>query len=123
MMVIMINIPHGYNNGGAKLAMFAPSITSHCYECNHLIGDKSMENWKYEINNKKYRIRIRKLTPKECWRLMGFSDEDFRKAEAVCSNSRLYMQAGNSIVVPVLEAIFKNMKPISKETNMDGEQK
>lgn len=50
--------------------------------------------------------RIRKLTPKECFRLMGFDDEDFAKAEAVNSNSQLYKQAGNSIVVDVLEEIF-----------------
>lgn len=54
-------------------------------------------------------FRIRKLTPLECWRLMGFSDEDFYKSEAVNSNSQLYKQAGNSIVVPVLEAIFKQL--------------
>lgn len=56
---------------------------------------------------KKYRIR--KLTPRECWRLMGFSDEDFEKAAAVNSNTQLYAQAGNSIVVNVLEAIFGQM--------------
>ena len=54
-------------------------------------------------------FRIRKLTPKECWRLMGFSDEDFYKAEEVNSNTQLYKQAGNSIVVDVLEAIFKQL--------------
>lgn len=59
------------------------------------------------IENTEYRIR--KLTPKECWRLMGFTDEDFHKAESVCSNTQLYKQAGNSIVVPVLEAIFKQL--------------
>ena len=53
--------------------------------------------------------RIRKLTPKECWRLMGCTDEDFHKAEQVNSNSQLYKQAGNAIVVDVLEAIFKQM--------------
>lgn len=53
--------------------------------------------------------RIRKLTPKECWRLMGFTDEDFEKAEKVNSNTQLYKQAGNSIVVNVLEAILKNL--------------
>ena len=53
--------------------------------------------------------RIRKLTPKECWRLMGFTDEEFAKAEEVNSNSQLYKQAGNSIVVDVLEYIFKNL--------------
>lgn len=55
-------------------------------------------------------MRIRKLTPKECWRLMGFSDEDFNKAQASgVSNSQLYKQAGNSIVVNVLEGILKNL--------------
>ncbi len=53
--------------------------------------------------------RIRKLTPKECWRLMGCTDEDFHKAEQVNSNSQLFKQAGNAIVVDVLEAIFKQM--------------
>lgn len=53
--------------------------------------------------------RIRKLTPKECWRLMGFDDTDFEKAEKVNSNTQLYKQAGNSIVVNVLEAILKNL--------------
>ena len=54
-------------------------------------------------------LRIRKLTPKECWRLMGFDDEDFEKAEKVNSNTQLYKQAGNSIVVNVLMAIFKEL--------------
>ena len=54
--------------------------------------------------------RIRKLTPLECWRLMGFDDEDFKKAQASgVSNSQLYKQAGNSIVVNVLEGILKNL--------------
>lgn len=56
-----------------------------------------------------YNLRIRKLTPKECWRLMGFDDEDFEKASKVNSNSQLYKQAGNSIVVNVLEDILKNL--------------
>lgn len=52
-------------------------------------------------------IRIRRLTPLECFRLMGFSDEDFWKAkEAGVSDSQLYKQAGNSIVVDVLYYIF-----------------
>ena len=51
-------------------------------------------------------IRIRKLTPKECFRLMGFSDENFEAAEKMVSNSQLYKQAGNSIVVDVLYYIL-----------------
>lgn len=54
-------------------------------------------------------LRIRKLTPKECWRLMGFDDEDFDKASQVCSNAQLYKQAGNSIVVDVLVEILKQL--------------
>jgi DNA (cytosine-5)-methyltransferase 1 len=55
-------------------------------------------------------LRIRKLTPKECYCLMGFSDETFSKAEQVCSNTQLYKQAGNSIVVDVLEHLFENLR-------------
>ena len=55
-------------------------------------------------------MKIRKLTPLECWRLMGFDDDDFEKAKLVpTSDTQLYRQAGNSIVVNVLEAIFKNL--------------
>lgn len=64
--------------------------------------------------------RVRKLTPKECWRLMGFSDDDFEKARQRMndncykgkdrSQSQLYKQAGNSIVVDVLYYIMRNLK-------------
>lgn len=54
-------------------------------------------------------LRIRKLTPLEYWRLMGINDEDFYKAQKVNSNSQLYKQAGNAIVVDVLKEIFKNL--------------
>ncbi len=54
-------------------------------------------------------FRIRKLTPKECWRLMGFDDADFEKAAEHNSNAQLYKQAGNSIVVDVLCYIFREM--------------
>ena len=55
------------------------------------------------------KLKIRKLTPIEVWRLMGFDDEDFEKASKVNSNAQLYKQAGNSIVVNVLEAILRNL--------------
>lgn len=51
-------------------------------------------------------MRIRKLTPKECFRLMGFDDADYEKAAAVNSNTQLYKQAGNSIGVPVVQHIM-----------------
>lgn len=55
-------------------------------------------------------LRIRKLTPTECYKLMGFTAEDCKKAsDGGVSNSQLYKQAGNSIVVNVLEAIFTSL--------------
>lgn len=62
-----------------------------------------------EICKIESRYRIRKLTPRECFRLMDFDDEDFDAAESVNTNTQLYQQAGNSIVVGVLEQIFKEM--------------
>ena len=56
-----------------------------------------------------YDLKIRKLTPKECWKLIGFNEEEFEKAARVNSNAQLYKQAGNSIVVNVLQAILKNL--------------
>ena len=64
-------------------------------------------------NSKQYRIR--KLTPRECWRLMDFTDEDFEKASEVNSNTQLYKQAGNSIVRNVLVAIIGQMIPGKEE--------
>lgn len=68
-----------------------------------------LEEWIWEVDGHKYLIRIRKLTPRECWRLMDFSDEDFDKAESVNSNTQLYKQAGNSIVKNVLCEVFKQL--------------
>ena len=53
--------------------------------------------------------RIRRLTPRECWRLQGFPDSAFDKAQAVTSNSQLYKQAGNSVTVNVIAEIAKKM--------------
>lgn len=59
------------------------------------------------VDNVKWRIR--KLTPKECWRLMSFSDEDCNRASKYVSDSALYKQAGNSIVTSCLVAIFYSL--------------
>lgn len=56
-----------------------------------------------------YRYRIRKLTPRECGRLMSFSEEDITAMLSVNSNSQVYKQCGNSIVTEVLCHIFRNM--------------
>lgn len=55
---------------------------------------------------------IRKLTPRECWRLQGFTDEQFDKAQAVSSNSQLYKQAGNAVTVNVVYEIGKHIMGI-----------
>lgn len=86
------------------------------------IMSSNQELYKLERNEMES-YRIRRLTPLECWRLMGFSDEDFRAAEAdeINSDTQLYAQAGNSIVVNVLEAIFGEMLP--KGQDMEEEPK
>ena len=55
-------------------------------------------------------MRIRKLTPKECFRLQGFPDEYFERAAEVCSDAQLYKQAGNSVTVNVIYEIAKRLK-------------
>lgn len=81
--------------------------SSELYETTNLQNEcfNIFESGDIKIND----LRIRKLTPKECWRLMGFSDEDFEKAKRVNSDTQLYRQAGNSIVVNVLVEIFNNL--------------
>ena len=72
----------------------------------------------FVLNNKK----IRKTTCCENWLLMGFDKEDFEKASRVNSNTQLYKQAGNSIVVNILEEILKKLiltEEIEKEENND----
>ena len=62
-----------------------------------------------DIKNTKNLYPVRRLTPKEAWRFMGMNDIDFYKASLFNSNTSLYKQAGNSIVIPVMEEIFKNL--------------
>lgn len=70
--------------------------------------EREMPKGTIEINDRYYRIR--KLTPKECWRLMNYSDEDFEKAAAMgTANQHLYKQAGNGIVVACLEHIYDKL--------------
>lgn len=66
----------------------------------------------YHKGNKPLKLdeKIRKLTPRECFRLQGFPDEYFERAAAVCSDSQLYKQAGNSVTVPVIYEIAKRLK-------------
>lgn len=92
-------IPDKFNPYNCKeIKDIAPTQTTQCGST----GTSSTVLMKNEL-------RIRKLTPKECWRLMDFDDECYEKASKVNSSTQLYKQAGNSIVVGVLEAIFREL--------------
>ena len=117
---------HGYNQGGEH--DIAPTLTSHSYQENNLVkvvdfynkitkdevgtltssgGGSTVRAGSFGVTDG---YRIRKLTPRECWRLQGFPDWAFDKAQKVNSNSQLYKQAGNSVTVSVIAAIAKELK-------------
>ncbi|NQH17944.1 DNA cytosine methyltransferase [Streptococcus suis] len=120
---------HGYNQGGEH--DIAPTLTSNSWQENNHVKVYDFYNRKtkdevgtltasgHQGNTKAGTfgildgIRIRKLTPRECWRLQGFPDWAFDRAQAVNSNSQLYKQAGNSVTVNVIEAIARRLE----ETN------
>lgn len=90
--VAIIQKSRGYNDGG--IYKVAPTVTSNSWHENNFLKDS---------------IRIRKLTPRECWRLQGFPDWAFDKAKEVNSDSQLYKQAGNSVTVPVITDIASRL--------------
>ena len=92
---------------------------SQTLQCNDNMGVVESTTMKNILCNEL--VKIRKLTPKECFRLMGFDDADFEKASQVNSNAQLYKQAGNSIVVQVLEAIFRELLGVDKCENESKE--
>lgn len=85
----------GFNRGGEY--DIAPTLTSHHWQENHFL--RSIDSG----------IHLRKLTPRECWRLQGFPDWAFDKVQEVNSSSQLYKQAGNSVTVNVIEAIARRL--------------
>ena len=85
---------HGFNKGGVH--NIAPTLTKSSYQENNFLKIEG--------------VSIRKLTPRECWRLQGFPDWAFDKAQEVNSNSQLYKQAGNSVTVNVIEEIAKRLR-------------
>jgi DNA (cytosine-5)-methyltransferase 1 len=79
--------------------------------------DKWYEVTGIVIDGKLYRLRIRRLTPRECFRLQGFPDWAYERAESVSSKSQLYKQAGNSVTVTVIEAIAREFRKIEEDEN------
>lgn len=94
---------HGYNQGGCFNQ--APTLTKSSYHENNLL--KTTDS--YNKTLKDQTIRLRKLTPRECWRLQAFPEWAFDKAQAVNSNSQLYKQAGNSVTVTIIETLGKEL--------------
>lgn len=94
--------PRGYNKGG--MHDVAPALSISAWQENNLLADG---------------IRIRRLTPRECWRLQGFPDEYFDKARAAgISDTQLYKQAGNGVTVNVARAIGERLKEIEKNETL-----
>jgi DNA (cytosine-5)-methyltransferase 1 len=90
-----ISFPNGYDKGKRTYNGIAPAL--------------NLTTTESSLITKLDNLRIRKLTPKECWRLMGIDDSYFDKASQVVSKSQLYKQAGNGIVVDVFAHILKEL--------------
>lgn len=122
----IIQKARGFNKGGQH--SIAPTLSSNSYQENNLVkivdfynkitknevgtltssgGGSTVRAGSFGITDG---YRIRKLTPRECWRLQGFPDWAFDKAQEVNSNSQLYKQAGNSVTVNVIAAIAKEFR-------------
>lgn len=97
--------------GGGILQVYDDNMTEE--QINKIGEDYAMNSNKYELSNKMNEdlqgYAIRKLTPLECFRLMGVKDEDFDKVAQHQSNSSLYHLAGDSLLTTVMGAIFCNM--------------
>lgn len=124
---VIVQKPRGYNKGGEHEV--APTLSSNSWHENNLLKlgglyTNASENHQRGVLPGLSRtlksqnhdagifdgIRIRKLTPRECWRLQGFPDWAFDKAQEVNSNSQLYKQAGNSVTVPVIYEIARRFE-------------
>lgn len=140
-------IPHGYLKGGFKAVDYCPSITTSSFQENNFVIDLyngSIRNngiagtlttgtahgssgtfgvlIKVGQDGTCEYFYVRKLTPKECFRLMGFADSNFMACKAVkISDTQLYKQAGNSIVVNVLMAIFGKLYDVAWEEKVYGD--
>lgn len=124
--IAVVSRPHGFNKGGLSGGESFPAVTVSATAqgnvglCYGLYTNARDDFFRPPLNECARTIKaekhdagiiagftVRKLMPRECWRLMGFTDEDFDKAKATgVSDSQLYKQAGNSIVKTVLMAIF-----------------
>lgn len=123
----IIQKPRGFNKGGEH--EIAPTLSANSWHENNLLKTGGVYTNASESHNRGVLpgisrtikaqnhdagvfdgIRVRRLTPRECWRLQGFPDWAFDKAQEVNSNSQLYKQAGNSVTVNVIAEIARRLK-------------
>lgn len=142
---VIIQRGHGYNSGG-EFKEVAPTITGSTWHFNNVIKEPVVLGWTRDSrgkivdrhpvevancvtaakrdNTQNYvveKYRIRKLTERECFRLMGVRDEDSDKIRAAVSKSQCYKLAGNSIVVDVMVRIFDQLLFGNKNKNQQLE--
>ena len=142
---VIIQRGHGYNSGG-EFKEVAPTITGSTWHFNNVIKEPVVLGWTRDSrgkivdrhpvevancvtaakrdNTQNYvveKYRIRKLTERECFLLMGVRDEDSDKIRAAVSKSQCYKLAGNSIVVDVMVRIFEQLLIGNKNTNQQLE--
>lgn len=129
---VIVQKPRGFNKGGEHDV--APTLSANSWQENNLLkvgGIYTNDSHRFNRGvidglsrtlkaNKADAgvtdgVRIRKLTPRECWRLQGFPDYAFDKAQEVNSNSQLYKQAGNSVTVNVIAEIAKKLEDVSDD--------
>lgn len=99
-----------YTKCGHESGRVVDSVKDYSDEINCSLDKDLADKESSKTSEHTYPFRLRKLTPKECWRLQGFDDEDIDKcSQAGVSDSQLYKQAGNSIAVNCLCAIFQKL--------------
>ena len=109
--VVDLEYPNSNTRRGRVIdgGQVAPTTTTTTVPYLVELGNPDFYNFLYEIDGELYLIRIRKLIPLECFRLMAVSNKDAEKMLSVNSNTQCYKQAGNSIVVTVLMGIFSQL--------------
>ena len=98
------------NKGGERGVVYSEDCS--IMSCLTATDYKQPKQVLVNTNGVKIDKRIRRLTPLECWRLQGYTDEQFNKAQKVNSDTQLYKQAGNSITVDVMVELFKKIYDI-----------
>ena len=117
---VNLSLPNSKTRRGRVGKDMANTLDTQCNQGIFVEISPGMEVYAVWYPKKQCYIAIRKLTPKECFRLQGWDDEDFEKAQFVNSDSQLYKQAGNGVTVNVIEAIARNMRIEDGKVNTEN---